>query len=72
MPTQKGKDPPVTNIFDFAGQKQEASFSCTQTDGKEGTISVYEVDTQHCKKTACCLEMVQWFATTDRNKTKFH
>lgn len=71
MPTQKGKDPPVTNRLDFAGQKQEESFSCTQTDGKEGTICVYEVDIQHCKKTACCLEMKQWFAATARNKKKF-
>lgn len=43
----------------FCRPKIGSIFSCMQTDGKEGIICLYEVDKQHCKKTACCLEMEQ-------------
>lgn len=53
-------------------QKEETAVSYTQTNGKKGTTCVYEVGIQHCKKSACFLEMKQWFAPRDRNKKKFH
>lgn len=65
---QNGKYPQVTNTSIL--QRPKMAVSYTQTNGK-GTIYVYEVGVQHCKKPACFSERKQWLALTERNEMKF-